>query len=144
MNAKKFTALLANSFGTALAKQGVCKMDFKKLLRYEIENKQNKKYDAWLNPRGNEAQKFSVGKKTVVIRPSISRESSNVHFANIEKILVDIFVEATTLNLMDEDEYFHIFGSILESGRINVGTLLNYAGRRKLKTEWFVEKIKSV
>lgn len=101
-------------------------------------------YDAWLNPRGNDAQKFSVGKKTVVIRPSISRESSNVHFANIEKILVDIFVEATALNLMDEDEYSHIFGNVLESGRVNIGTLLNYAGRRKLKTKWFIERIKSI
>lgn len=101
-------------------------------------------YDAWLNPRGNDTQKFSVGKKTVVIRPSISRESSNVHFANIEKMLVDIFIEARALNLMDEDEYFRIFDNVLESGRVDIGKLLNYARRRKLKTELFIERIKSI
>ena len=30
-------------------------------------------YDVWLNPRGNDARKFSIGEKTVVIRSSITR-----------------------------------------------------------------------
>jgi hypothetical protein len=101
-------------------------------------------YDVWLNPRGNDARKFSIGKRTVVIRPAISRGSSREHFANIENILVDLFVEAAALNLMDEDEYFRIFGNILVAGRIDIGRLLNYAGRRKLKAESFTKRIKSI
>jgi len=101
-------------------------------------------YDVWLNPRGNEARKFSIGERTLVIRPAISRERSSDHFADIEKILVDLFVEATALNLMDEDEYYRILGSALMSGRFDVGALLNYARRRKLKTEGFIKRIKSI
>lgn len=101
-------------------------------------------YDVWLNPRGNDARKFSIGEKTIVIRPVISRERSSGHFADIEKILVDLFVEAAALNLMDEDEYYRIFGSVLMAGRVDIGALLNYAGRRKLKTEQFIKQLKSV
>ncbi len=101
-------------------------------------------YDVWLNPRGNDARKFSIGEKTIVIRPAISRERSSDHFADIEKILVDLFVEAAALNLMDEDEYYRILGNILTAGRFDVGALINYARRRKLKTERFIEWIKSI
>lgn len=101
-------------------------------------------YDVWLNPRGNDARRFSIGVKTVVIRPTISRERSSGHFSDIAKILVDLFVEAIALNLMDEDEYFRIFGNVLAAGRIDIGTLLNYAGRRKLKTARFIKRLKSI
>ena len=101
-------------------------------------------YDVWLNPRGDDTRRFSFGKKTVVIRPIISRERSSGHFAEIEKILVDLLVEAVALNLMDEDEYFRIFGNVLAAGRVDIGTLLNYAGRRKLKVEQFIKQLKSI
>lgn len=101
-------------------------------------------YEVWLNPRGDDAQKFSVGEKTLVIRPTISRERSSGHFADIEKILVDLFVEAAALNLLDEDEYYRILVNVLTSGRIDIGALLNYAKRRKLKTKGFIERIKSI
>jgi len=101
-------------------------------------------YDVWLKPRGNDAQKFSIGEKTVVIRPVISRERSSGHFADIEKILVDLFVEADALNLIDEDECYRIFRSVLAAGRVDIGALLNYARRRKLKTEQFIKQLKSI
>lgn len=101
-------------------------------------------YDVWLNPRGNEARKFSVEEKTVVIRPAITRERSSGHLADIEKILVDLFVEASALNLMDEDECYRILENVLIAGRVDVGALLNYAKRRKLNTEGLVERIKSI
>jgi len=101
-------------------------------------------YEVWLNPRGNDARKFSIRPKTIVIRPTISRERSSEHFANIEKILVDLFVEAAALNLIDEDEYYRIFGNIFAAGRVDIGTLLNYARRRKLKTEQVIKRIKSI
>ena len=101
-------------------------------------------YDTWLNPRGSEARKFNVGDKTAVIRPAISRECSNGHFAEIEKILVDLFVEVADLNLMDEGEYYRILDHILAAGRINISALLNYARRRRLRPEKFAERIKSI
>lgn len=101
-------------------------------------------YDVWLNPRGNDVRKFSIGEKTIVIRPAISRESSSGHFADIGKILVDLFVEAAALNLMDEDEFYSILKSALTAGRADIGSLLNYASRRKLKTEELIECIKSI
>lgn len=101
-------------------------------------------YDVWLNPRGNDARKFSIGEKTVVIRPAITRERSSGHAADIEKILVDLFVEASILNLMDEDEYYRVMGNVLASGRVDVGALLNYAQRRKLKAEELIERIESI
>ena len=101
-------------------------------------------YDVWLNPHGNDVRKFSIGKKTVVIRPAISRERSREHFADIEKILVDLLIEAAALNLIDEDEYYLVFENVLATGRIDIGTLLNYARRRKLKTDQFIKRIKSI
>ncbi len=101
-------------------------------------------YNVWLNPRGNDMRKFTVEEKTVVIRSAITREPSSGHTADIEKILVDLLVEVSTLNLMDEDEYFRILENVLMSGRVDVGALLNYAKRRKLKAERLRERIKSI
>lgn len=101
-------------------------------------------YDVWLNPRGDNARKFSIGEKTVVIRPAISRGHSSGHIADIEKVLVDLLVEASSLNLLDEDEYFRILENVLAAGRVNVGALLNYAKRRKLKTKGLIKSIKSM
>jgi len=101
-------------------------------------------YDVWLNPRGNDARKFSIGEKTVVIRPTITRERSSGHVADIEKVLVDLLVEASDLKLMDEDEHSRILGNVIAAGRVDVGALLNYAKRRKLKTEGLIERIKFI
>lgn len=101
-------------------------------------------YDIWLNPRGNDVRKFSIGEKTVVIRPTITRERSSGHLADIEKILVDLLVEASDLKLMDEDEHSRILGNVLAAGRVDVGALLNYAKRRKLKTKGLIERIKFI
>jgi len=101
-------------------------------------------YIVWLNPRGNDTDKFTIEAKTIVIRPAISREPTNGNFAGIEKVIVDIFVEADILNLMDEDECYRIFKNILEAGRVSMGTLLNYARRRKLKKDEFLNQLKSI
>ena len=57
---------------------------------------------------------------------------------------MDLFIEASTLNLIDEDEYSRILKNALGAGRVDVGTLLNYARRRKLNSKQFVEWIKSI
>lgn len=101
-------------------------------------------YNVWLNPRGNDARKFRIEEKTVVIRPAITRERSKGRLADIEKILVDLFVEAPALNLMDEDECYRILENVLMTGRVDIGALLNYAKRRKLDTKGIIKRIKSI
>lgn len=95
----------------------------------------DKGYDVWLNPRGKEAERFALGKKTVVIRPGISREPVDGHIARMEKILVDLLVESRQLKLMDTEEYYRLRSNVLESGRVDIATLLSYAKRRKLRVE---------
>ncbi len=92
-------------------------------------------YDTWLNPHGKDAERFSIGKKTVVIRPDVSREPVDGHLARIEKILVDLLVEARELKLMDTEEYYRLRSNVLESGRVDIATFLSYAKRRKLRAE---------
>ncbi len=55
------------------------------------------------------------------------------HFATIEKILVDLWIEKNKLYLMDEWEYKDIFRSVVGRYRINMGALLCYSQRRKMK-----------
>ncbi len=93
-------------------------------------------YEVWVNPRGKDIERFYVVKeKTVVIRPMISREPVDGHFALIEKMLVDLLVEVRQLPLMDEGEYNIVRSNILESGRVDVGTLISYAKRRNVKID---------
>lgn len=87
-------------------------------------------YDVWLNPRGKEAERFSVRENTVVLRPAISREPRNGHYAPIEKIMVDLFIEGESLYLMSE--YDIVRKNILDDGRIDIAVLLAYAKRRKV------------
>lgn len=101
-------------------------------------------YDVWLNPRGNDARKFIIGEKTVVIRPTITRGRSSGHAADVEKILVDLLVEASDLRLIDEDDHSRILENVLAAGRVDVGALLSYAKRRKLMTKVLIERIKFI
>lgn len=90
-------------------------------------------HDVWLNPRGKEAERFSVRENTVVLRPAISREPRNGYYATIEKIMVDLFIEGESLYLMSE--YDIVRKNILEDGRIDVAALLAYAKRRKVPVD---------
>ena len=90
-------------------------------------------HDVWLNPRGKEAERFSVRENTVVLRPAISREPRNGYYAAIEKIMVDLFIEGESLYLMSE--YDIVRKNILEDGRIDVAALLAYAKRRKVPSK---------
>jgi hypothetical protein len=72
-----------------------------------------------------------VDEKTVVIRPSISKQPQGEgHVAPIEKILVDLVIEATTLKFMDESESRLIVENATAAGRVMIATLLGYAKRR--------------
>ena len=75
---------------------------------------------------------FSIRDKTVVVRPSISKQPVNGHSATIEKALVDLFVECRQLPLMDVAEYRRMFTNLVTSRRITISALAAYAKRRKV------------
>ena len=90
-------------------------------------------YDAYLNPTRREAQKsFSVGEKTVVVRPNVTKAPVDGHLARIEKILVDLRVELESLLLMDVGEFQEMSQRAVTSQRIEISSLMSYAKRRKL------------
>ena len=89
----------------------------------------------YLNPLASEVDKnFDIGRNPFVLRPRITEEPVEGHFSTIEKILVDLFIEKDKLYLMDEWEYREIFRSITERYRINMGRLLRYSQRRKIRS----------
>jgi len=93
-----------------------------------------REYNAYANPGIREFEKYyKKSGRSVIVRPSISEEPVNGHYATIEKILVDLYIEKDRSNLMDGAEYKRIFDNIVYSYRINIARLLRYAHRRKVK-----------
>lgn len=92
-------------------------------------------YTAYQNPQKIEAEKYFdlTLPNVVVIRPSITREPHQGHFASIEKILVDLFLEKDRLQLMDMGEYRRILNNVIMSSRVNISRMLHYAERRKVE-----------
>jgi hypothetical protein len=93
-------------------------------------------WSAWLNPTQQEAAKgFRTEDKTVVVRPTVSRAPAENGFAAIEKILVDLRVEAGALKFFDLGEYRRLVVNLAGRNRISVGALTGYARRRGVKLE---------
>jgi len=93
-----------------------------------------KGYDAYPNPGIPELEKyFKPNNRSVIVRGSITEEPVEGHYATIEKILVDLYLEKDRANLMDGAEYKRVFKNLAYSQRINIARLLRYAQRRKVK-----------
>ncbi|MFC2165400.1 DUF6577 family protein [Acidobacteriota bacterium] len=108
--------------------------DFLESLRDFLENND---YNVFLNPQKKEAEKFFHFKdRTVILRPSIAhREPKDNHFARIEKIIVDLYVEAKRIELIDKEEFKRIIENIMSNYRINLSKMLDYAHNRKIRRE---------
>jgi len=107
-----------------------------------VEFLRENNYDAHPNPRKGEIEKyFLLSTKTVVVRPSVSEEPNDGHFASMEKILVDLFVEKEKLYLMDGSEYSRIFKDLAFRYRINMAPMLRYADRRKVKAAFISQML---
>lgn len=98
---------------------------------------ENSDYVVYLNPQKKEAEKYVHFKdKTVILRPSIAyRKHKDNHFANIEKIIVDLYMEIKKIGLIDKKEFKRITENILSNYRINLSELLDYAHNRKIRRE---------
>ena len=83
---------------------------------------------------------FDIKENTIILRPSISEEPSENNFSTIEKILIDLFLESSKLNLFDRTEYKRIFYNVICSSRINIAAMLRYSKRREIR-KTFVDKV---
>jgi len=93
-----------------------------------------KSYNAYANPGIPEFEKYFEPKnRSVIVRASITEEPVAGHFATIEKILVDLYLEKDRTHLMDAAEYERVFTNLAYSQRINMARLLRYAQRRKVQ-----------
>lgn len=92
----------------------------------------DKGYDVWVDPTGKDKRRFSAGDRTLVLRPMVSRAPANGHFAPVEALVVDLFMEVKALELMDRTEFHDMVGALLSSGLVPMGTLVDYIKRRKL------------
>lgn len=97
----------------------------------------NEGWDAWPNPGKKEAEQFvRPGEKTVILRPSIVKQPASMnHLAPIEKVLVDLKIEAAKLKLMDAAEVQRILDNVLGSGLLQLTVLLGYAEAKREKIE---------
>ncbi|MFQ6061602.1 MAG: DUF6577 family protein [Methanosarcinales archaeon] len=102
---------------------------------------ENKNYNVFLNPLKAEAYKFVHFRNwTAILRPFIAhREPKDGHFARIEKIVVDLYVETKKLNLIDMEEYSKVVSNIMSNYRLKIPELLDYAHNRKVRSK--IEKI---
>ena len=106
-----------------------------------FEKLQDAGYSAYLNPTPAEAKKsFTVREKTVVIRPSISRQPVLNKLATIEKLLVDLYIESKELPIMDTGEYLRMLENLICSQRVSISKLIKYAERRNVNIKELINQ----
>jgi len=108
--------------------------DFLESIRDFLENNN---YNVFLNPQKKEAEKFVHFKdRTAILRPSIAhREPKDNHFARIEKIIVDLYMEVKKIGLIDKEEFNRIVANVINNYRVNLSEMLDYAHNRKIRSE---------
>jgi len=95
---------------------------------------QSRNYAAYPNPRQSDVDRYiKAFDRRIIVRQSITEAPVKDHFAEIEKILIDLYLEKDRLDLLDLAEYRRIFENVVFSHRINMGSLSRYAARRKIK-----------
>lgn len=95
---------------------------------------QNQKHTVYPNPKQTEVEKYvAASDRRIIIRQLVTEEPVEGHFATIEKVLIDLYLEKDRLFLMDLAEFKRIFENVVFAHRINMGRLFRYAGRRKVK-----------
>jgi len=92
-------------------------------------------YSVYLNPTKNDLMKNPFTEQnSIILRNRINHKLSKEQFASIEKILVDLYIEAEWIGITDREEYSRIFEYFIRNYRFNISLLLDYAERRKILT----------
>jgi hypothetical protein len=96
---------------------------------------QEQGHTVYPNPKQTEVEKYvAPSARRIIIRQLVTEEPVDGHFATIEKAIIDLYLEKDRLYLMDTAEFKRIFDNIIFAHRINMGRLLRYTQRRKIKT----------
>jgi hypothetical protein len=99
-------------------------------------------YSVAIHPLAEAAKSFSIrDQKTVVVRPLTTNQPHQKHLVLTEGILVELFLESQSLNLMDLGEYGQILKNIVGQHRIRLAQLLDYALERRPAGEVLLERI---
>ncbi len=89
-------------------------------------------WDVVVNPRGKAAKEFAIrSERTVVIRPRTTTQPSEGHHVTPEGLLVELFIDARALNLLDAGEYQRLLLNLANSQRLQMAALLDYAKERR-------------
>lgn len=89
-------------------------------------------WEVTVNPRGTAAKDFTIrSERSVVIRPLTTTQPHEGHHVSMEGLLVELFVEARSLSLLDAGEYRKLLENIADSGRLQMAALLDYARERR-------------
>jgi hypothetical protein len=101
----------------------------------------DKGYTVYNNPTKEILNRHWIPEEdTVILRPEISQapvsDTRFLWFATVEKILVDLYLEKDRLMYMDGAEFNRILDNILFKNRLNISTLLRYAGRREVRKKF--------
>jgi len=102
---------------------------------YFLKEKRNSVY---INPKGDDIEKYISNEKNVIVIKSIikgspSKKIKKINIPKIEKILVDIFFESNLFKTYQGQELINIFERVFEEYTINLTTLLRYARKRGIK-----------
>lgn len=89
-------------------------------------------WEVVVNPRGKAAKEFTIrSERTVVIRPRTTTQPRRGHSVSAEGLLVELFIEARALNLMDVGEYQKLLDNLVGGQRLQMASLLDYARERR-------------
>lgn len=104
-------------------------------IRSVAETLKNAGYTVYENPRQAEIKKhFEISGKAVMVLPAITKQpESGGNAAPVEKILVDFLIENKKIKLIEEQEALRIVKNAVNSGIVNMASMISYAKRRKLK-----------
>jgi hypothetical protein len=108
---------------------------------------EEKDYNVYVNPQKKDKMRnFRLNLQTVILRPYMVRGTPKGYFSSLEKILVDFFIENRRLDIIDGQEYERIFDYLITNFRIQIGVLIDYAKRRKVKSgmERLIQKYTNV
>lgn len=84
---------------------------------------------------------FDISHNPVVIRNLVSRSSRNGHIPQLEKVLVDMFVDLNKYKYISASDYWKIWEGLCNQYRISIGFIYNYSTRRKCFSGMFPQLI---
>ncbi len=94
----------------------------------------SKQYTVYPNPKQADVEKYvATSDRRIIVRPLVTEDPVDGHYATIEKVIIDLFLEKDRLFLMDSEEYKRIFENLIFSNRVNMGRIFRYGARRKIK-----------